>query len=411
MLVDHLVLLDQRLCVTDHGFIGERFAGVEVNADDGKFFAAAAKDGAEGRAGEARVQRPVINGLADFPSGFDQQPDAGGSGRVCVGGFCEKAIHPQPIGEFVKQAAVAGLSDHEDIGILRADDFGDRVGPTEAALKDVVAHDFHARRIHGGSPSFHRAHGPIASGGGLDENGGMNLSVQENDGAEVRAGRGAASLALLLLVPMATLGETAALHWWPGPVGDTLYGLAKLWLLTLPAFWLLRVDRQRLSWSRPERGGFLVAVLLGVLMGGAVVGAYLIVRHARLIDVGHIRTVVAQHGLNILWVYLSFMTVLSLANSLMEEYVWRWFVFRKCEALAGKYGGVIGAALFFTLHHTCALAAYFDWRVTILGSVGVFAGGVIWSAMYARYRSIWPGYVCHIMADAGITMVGYLLIF
>jgi len=230
-------------------------------------------------------------------------------------------------------------------------------------------------------------------------------------GAGVGPSRWAALMALLLLVPVATLGETAALHWWPGAVGETLYVLAKLWLLVLPAVWLLRVEQQRLSWSRPERGGFGVAVLLGLLMGGAIVGAYLIVRRAGLIDVSHIRTVVAQHHLDILGVYLSFMIVLSLANSLMEEYVWRWFVFRKCETLVGKYGGVIGASLFFTLHHTCSLAAYFNWRVTIMGSVGVFAGGVIWSAMYMRYRSIWPGYVCHIMADAGITVVGYLLIF
>jgi hypothetical protein len=223
--------------------------------------------------------------------------------------------------------------------------------------------------------------------------------------------RWTALLALLLLVPVATLGETSALQWWPGPVGITLYILGKLWLLTVPAFWLLRVDRQRWSWSKAQQGGFGVALVLGLLMAGAIVGAYLLVRRAGLIDVGRIRTLASKNHLDILAVYVGFVLVISSLNSLMEEYVWRWFVFRKCETLLGSYGGVAAAALFFTLHHTCALAAYFNWRVTLLGSAGVFVGGVIWSAMYARYRSIWPGYVCHILADAGIFVVGYWLIF
>ena len=29
--------------------------------------------------------------------------------------------------------------------------------------------------------------------------------------------------------------------------------------------------------------------------------------------------------------------------------------------------------VFFTLHHIIALSAYFDWRITLIGSVGVLA--------------------------------------
>ena len=72
---------------------------------------------------------------------------------------------------------------------------------------------------------------------------------------------------------------------------------------------------------------------------------------------------------------------------------------------------VILSALLFTVHHVFALAAQVDWRVTLLASVGVFIGGVTWSWLYRRYRSIWPGYLCHLMADAPIFVIGYVLIF
>jgi membrane protease YdiL (CAAX protease family) len=99
------------------------------------------------------------------------------------------------------------------------------------------------------------------------------------------------------------------------------------------------------------------------------------------------------------------------ANSLMEEYVWRWFVFRKCEVLLGGPAAVVVSALAFTAHHVVALAAQFNWGVTLLASLGVFIGGAAWSWLYLRYRSIWPGYVSHAIVDVPIFVIGYWLIF
>ena len=95
----------------------------------------------------------------------------------------------------------------------------------------------------------------------------------------------------------------------------------------------------------------------------------------------------------------------------MEEYVWRWFVFRKFEVLLGGKLAVPAAALAFTAHHVIVLAAQFDWPIAVLGACGVFIGGAAWSWLYLRYRSIWPGYVSHAIADAAIFIIGYRLIF
>ena len=91
--------------------------------------------------------------------------------------------------------------------------------------------------------------------------------------------------------------------------------------------------------------------------------------------------------------------------------MWRWFVFRKFEGMLGGKLAVVAAALGFTAHHVVALSAQFTWPVTLLASAGLFIGGATWNVLYLRYRSIWPGYVSHAIADVAVFIVGYRLIF
>ena len=103
-------------------------------------------------------------------------------------------------------------------------------------------------------------------------------------------------------------------------------------------------------------------------------------------------------------------------NALLEEYVWRWFVFRQCEVLVGSGAAVFLGSALFTIHHVWALmvwgsSAWAPWQGVVLGSLGVFIGGVVWSWLYRRYRSVWVPYVSHIFADLGIVVMGYWLFF
>ena len=50
------------------------------------------------------------------------------------------------------------------------------------------------------------------------------------------------------------------------------------------------------------------------------------------------------------------------------------------------------------------------WAI-ILGSLGVFCGGVIWSWLYLRYRSIWPCYVSHAIVDVTMFGIGAYILF
>ncbi len=217
-------------------------------------------------------------------------------------------------------------------------------------------------------------------------------------------------MALLLLVPIASFGTLMMLRVWPGPGGKVVYGICKAWLLALPLLWLLRVERGRPSLSPPRHGGLLVGAASGLAIGAAILAAHRLVGHW--IDLAVFREKLVAAGFGNKAFYLGAAVYIVTINAVLEEYVWRWFVFRQCEKLLGaSVPAVLLSALLFSIHHVVALRAYTGWNVTLLACGGVFLGGVIWSALYARYRSIWPGYLSHIVADVAIYVIGWQLLF
>jgi membrane protease YdiL (CAAX protease family) len=100
-----------------------------------------------------------------------------------------------------------------------------------------------------------------------------------------------------------------------------------------------------------------------------------------------------------------------LVNSVLEEYAWRWFCVEKCEALLSRRKAIVCSALFFTLHHILAMTVFFGPAAVIISALGIFTGGIIWSLMYIKYRSIWPGYVSHAIVDLCIFGIGAVILF
>lgn len=236
----------------------------------------------------------------------------------------------------------------------------------------------------------------------------MTDSAEDYPGASITSR--SAFWALLLLVPAPSLGVLFGMWIVPGAVGSTAWGLSKIWLVAFPLLWWLRVDRGRLSFSPMRKGGVGVGLGSGALIAIAIVASYHLFGE-RLIDPATVREMAAKNNFDRKEVYLGLVIYLSFVNSLIEEYVWRWFVFIKCERLLKRWLAVIAAGVFFTIHHVLALAAQFGWEVTALASLGVFIGGATWSACYLRYRSVWPGYISHICADLAVFWVGWKILF
>ncbi len=222
--------------------------------------------------------------------------------------------------------------------------------------------------------------------------------------------RRSAITALLLIAPVPSLAVVVAMVAAPGAAGQAFFLAAKIWLIAFPAAWYLYVEKGKPSWSPPKRGGLGIGLLSGLGIAAAIaVGAWIAgVQH---MDLSFLQHEVREMGLDGRLPYLAGAAAWTFVNSLMEEYVYRWFIFRQCEHLLKGPAAVVTSAAIFTAHHVIAVSQYLEPFYAILASVGVFVGGAVWSTLYMRYRSIWPGWISHVFADLAVFGVGYWLLF
>ena len=196
-----------------------------------------------------------------------------------------------------------------------------------------------------------------------------------------------------------------------GIISQIAYFISKIWLLVIPLIWYLKVDGGKLSLAKPKQGGYAMATGLGLGMSGVIFGAWLIV--GDLIDGDLLRDAVEPVGLLDLRLYVGGVIYWTVLNSLLEEYVFRWFLVVKSEALVGTgTPAILLSAFIFVIHHTFALLFFgFPWWANLLASVSLFVGGAIFSWLYIRYRSVWMPYIAHAICDIAVFGIGAIIIF
>ena len=193
-------------------------------------------------------------------------------------------------------------------------------------------------------------------------------------------------------------------------MGQLIFLASKIWILLLPLFWQVYIDKHKLSWSRPKHGGFGIAAGLGIFISIVIFIFYLAIGKF-LIEPQIVKDMAARTGLANPAIYLAGAAYWVLINSVLEEYVWRWFVVKQCSVLMSSRPAIAVSAVCFTLHHILAMQVYFSWLVVVIASTGIFIGGALWSWCYMRYKSVWPGYVSHAIVDIAVFAIGYHLIF
>lgn len=213
-------------------------------------------------------------------------------------------------------------------------------------------------------------------------------------------------LALLLIVPVSSIGALASTIVAPGAVGQGIAVCCGIWMLIFPVAWQISIDRQRLHLNK-SLAGLAVGIILGGAMFTTILGSYWFVGKYWL-DLADIRSRVSQMGMNIPLMVLGFGTFQTLVNSLIEEYVWRWFVYRHCAVLFTQSQAIWMSAGFFTLHHIILMAAYgADWRLVAVGTLAVFIAGGLWARCMKAYRSLLPSYLSHLAADLALQIVSW----
>ena len=196
-----------------------------------------------------------------------------------------------------------------------------------------------------------------------------------------------------------------------GIISQIAYVLSKLWLVVIPLIWYLKIDKGQLSLSKPKQGGYSVAVGLGSGMSALILLTWFMLGDK--IDGSLLRDAVEPVGLLDVRLYIGGVIYWTVLNSLLEEYVFRWFLVVKSEALVGTgTPAILLSASIFVIHHTFALLFFgFPWWANLLASVSLFIGGAIFSWLYIRYRSVWMPYIAHAICDIAVFSIGAMIIF
>ncbi len=231
-----------------------------------------------------------------------------------------------------------------------------------------------------------------------------------------RISRRSAACALALVIPAPSIGALASFWLVPGPIGLAIYALGKAVLYLTPALWSRFVDGEPWSLSRPSRRGWGAGIGFGLLVSAAILLLWLAIGDSAF-DLDRFRTILTENGLAEPTRFILAAAWLSFVNALLEEYVFRWFITTRFDALLPATGRARAAAVLllsafaFTLHHIIVLAHYLPPLMTLLACTGIFVGGLFWSWLYRRAGSLWPAYVSHAIVDIAVMVVGYLTLF
>ncbi len=194
-------------------------------------------------------------------------------------------------------------------------------------------------------------------------------------------------------------------------ISQVFFIICKIWIFAVPTIWYFRVEKKRFSWPKREIEGLRIAALSGILMSIIILIAWSL--FGSTIDVESMIEGLESTGLNNSSIYFAGMIYWIFFNSLLEEYVFRWFITTKgVELIGNETGGIILSAFLFTLHHGIALYLFdFAWWQIFIACIGLLSAAAIWSWLYLRYKSIWVCWISHSICDVAVFGIGYVLIF
>ena len=236
------------------------------------------------------------------------------------------------------------------------------------------------------------------------------ISEQKSEDTNISNQRNLALLGLILVAIAPSVSVITGFAFKAGILAIFVFIFTKVWIFGLPAFWYLRIEKGEKSLSLPENGGWKVSTLLGVGMLIVIFIAYLSIGD-KLLRADELTEILDGVGLTVAWKFALAIIFWVFINSVLEEYVFRWFITSKIEQLiGGVWIPIFLSAGIFTIHHTIALAFFIDPLGNFIASLGVFIGGAIFSWLYMTYRSIWVAWVAHAIADIAIFIIGWNMV-
>ena len=194
-------------------------------------------------------------------------------------------------------------------------------------------------------------------------------------------------------------------------LSQLFFASCKVWIFLVPTIWYLKVEKNPISKKSPTKEGIVWGLITGIVMSLIILITWFLFNET--LDIDEMVDILQSKGLDNINLYILGMFYWIFINSLLEEYVFRWFITTKSsELFRSDVIGIIFSAAMFTLHHAIALHLFgFIWWQTIIACFGLLSAAAIWSWLYIRFRSIWVCWLSHAICDVAVFGIGYTILF
>lgn len=236
----------------------------------------------------------------------------------------------------------------------------------------------------------------------------MNSQDAGNDRPEPRR----ATRWAVVLPAMALPCVAALLYfvWLSGhDAAKAIYALTKVWTVAWPFLAVGWILKRPIKIAQGNLRHHLRSVPLGLISGlviAALMAGLMTTPMAHVIWSSKPAMLAKVQALGVLEHYWLFGAFLAVVHSLIEEVYWRWFVWGQLRRLLNPAWAHVLAGAAFAAHHVVVTCQYFPilWGIALGAAVGL--GGVLWSVMVQRQRSLLGIWISHLIVDFAILSIG-----
>lgn len=158
---------------------------------------------------------------------------------------------------------------------------------------------------------------------------------------------------------------------------------------------------------KPDKKGLCIAICLGFVIYGVVLGAYWIFKDVFDFSAltGSLNETTGVNKSNFIWVAI----YISFVNSLLEEFFFRGFSFITLKKLTSRRFAYVFSSMVFALYHIAMMIGWFGLPVILLSLVGLFIGGMIFNRFDEKSENIYLSWLIHMFANFATNTIGFIL--
>ena len=158
---------------------------------------------------------------------------------------------------------------------------------------------------------------------------------------------------------------------------------------------------------KPDKKGLCIALCLGFVIYGVVLGAYWIFKDVFDFSAltGSLNETTGVNKSNFIWVAI----YISFVNSLLEEFFFRGFSFITLKKLTSRRFAYVFSSMAFALYHIAMMMGWFGLPVILISLVGLFIGGMIFNRFDEKRENIYLSWLIHMFANFATNTIGFIL--